>query len=134
MSQFDILQQRATYQFRTGSKGPFEFQISNTVSDFGQFQSRSQMKDFYNNFLLFSRLWLEKKGWKPVSFKVVDHWDNSRADYGYNPDFQLSIRRAILADFLNPLNAGRKLQDYVGLRDEKSHYENGMNTRFYDGK
>jgi hypothetical protein len=100
------------YQFKSSANGAICFEISDLISDYGSFTSRSQAITFANTFKQYAKLWLEKRGYSPVTFRVVSQWNTG---YGYN-DPQLEIRTKIWQDFLDVRNFGRQLSDYEGIR------------------
>lgn len=114
------------YQFKSHANGAICFEISDLIADYGTFQSRSQAQTFAKNFQLFAKLWLEKRGYSPVTFRIVPQWNTA---YGYN-DPQGQLREKIWQDFLDPRNFGRRLEDYEGLRSPiiRSFIDTGVKT------
>ena len=60
------------FQFHSSTLGPITLRVSKAFSDWPGFTMLSQAEQFVKGFMVFSQAWLTKKGYGPVSIKIVE--------------------------------------------------------------
>ena len=105
------------YVFRSVPKS-ITILLSDRIGDWGSFKSLQEAKNYVDTFKRFSYLWLRKRGYTDISYRIVPRYDLRSQSYGYNPkNLEEQLREAILADMLSPSNWGLPMSSWKGVSD-----------------